>query len=59
MPFEEEINHQHKFEMRFPWNRILIHENDIEFAIINIILAMFILFSKATNRKVLCIYIVL
>ena len=59
MPFEEEINHQHKFEMRFPWNRILIHENDIEFAIINIILAMFILFSKETNRKVLCIYIVL
>jgi len=58
MPFEEEIYHKHKFEMRFPWNRILIHENDIEFAIINIILAIFILFSKA-NRKVLCIYIVL
>ena len=33
MPFEEEINHQHKFEMRFPWNRILIHKNDIDFAI--------------------------
>ena len=47
MPFEEEINHQHKFEMRFPWNRILIHKNDIDFAVINIILAMFILFSKA------------
>ena len=56
MPFEEEINHQHKFEMRFPWNMILIHENDIEFAIINIILAMFILFSKAHR---LCTYIVL
>ena len=51
MPFEEEINHQHKFEIRFPWNRILIHKNDIDFAIITIIIAMFISFSNYV-----CIY---
>ena len=41
MQFEEEINQQHKFEMRFPWNRIFIHKNDIDFTIVDIIIAKF------------------